>query len=49
VWPSAVQAQSQQVNIFTFEDASCKAWQKSSANKVLRAKRERSFYGPLFK
>src|SRR3989304_8977514 len=38
--PAATQAQSRQVNIFSFEDASCAAWMKSSGNKGLRAQYE---------
>ncbi len=38
--PAAAQAQSQQINIFWFEDASCSAWMKSSGNKGLRAQYE---------
>ena len=38
--PAVAPAQGQQVNIFWFEDASCTAWTKSSANKALRAQYE---------
>src|SRR4029077_4665559 len=38
--PAIASAQSQQVNIFWFEDASCAAWVKSSGNKALRAQYE---------
>ena len=38
--PAHAAAQGQQVNVFTFEDASCKAWAKSSGNKLLRAQYE---------
>jgi hypothetical protein len=38
--PAVAQAQSQQINIFWFEDASCAAWMKSSGNKGLRAQYE---------
>jgi hypothetical protein len=33
-------AQGQQVNVFTFEDASCNAWTKSGSNQLLRAQYE---------
>ena len=38
--PATAQAQGQQVNIFSFEDASCAAWTKSANNKGLRAQYE---------
>ncbi len=38
--PAPGAAQGQQVNIFTFEDASCNAWTKSGSNKLLRAQYE---------
>ena len=38
--PAVASAQGQPVNIFWFEDASCTAWIKSSANKALRAQYE---------
>jgi hypothetical protein len=40
IWPAASPAQGQQINIFSFEDASCNAWVKSSSNKMLRAQYE---------
>ncbi len=38
--PALAVAQRQQVNVFMFEDASCKAWANSSGNKLLRAQYE---------
>ncbi len=38
--PALAAAQGPQVNIFTFEDASCAAWLKTSGNKLLRAQYE---------
>ena len=38
--PAIAQAQRQEVNVFAFEDASCNAWSKSGANKLLRAQYE---------
>jgi hypothetical protein len=38
--PALGAAQGQQVNVFTFEDASCNAWTKSGGNKLLRAQYE---------
>jgi len=38
--PALAAAQGRQVDIFTFEDASCAAWMKSSGNKGLRAQYE---------
>lgn len=38
--PPAALAQGQQINVFTFEDASCAAWAKSGGNKLLRAQYE---------
>jgi hypothetical protein len=38
--PAITVAQGRQVDIFTFEDASCAAWMKSSGNKGLRAQYE---------
>ncbi|MEK7877316.1 MAG: hypothetical protein AAB325_14130 [Pseudomonadota bacterium] len=38
--PALGAAQGQQVNVFTFEDASCDAWTKSGSNKLLRAQYE---------
>lgn len=35
--PPNAAAQSRQVNIFAFEDASCGTWSKSGGNKLLRA------------
>ncbi|MBI4190146.1 MAG: hypothetical protein HY525_06365 [Betaproteobacteria bacterium] len=35
--PAIAAAQTRQVNIFAFEDASCSAWAKSADNKLLRA------------
>jgi hypothetical protein len=35
--PTAAQAQSQQVNVFWGEDASCSTWSKSASNKAIRA------------
>ncbi len=32
-----VLATAQQINIFTFEDSSCRAWSKTAGNKLLRA------------
>ena len=37
ILPVPALAQTQQVNIFSFEDASCNAWIKSAGNKGLRA------------
>ena len=37
ILPAGAQAQTRQVNIFSFEDASCNAWNKSAGNKGLRA------------
>lgn len=38
--PVIAAAQTKQVNIFTFEDASCSAWSKTGGNKLLRAQYE---------
>jgi len=38
--PAAAHAQGRQINVFTFEDASCSAWTKSANNKLLRAQYE---------
>lgn len=35
--PLNAAAQTRQINIFTFEDASCGVWSKSADNKLLRA------------
>jgi hypothetical protein len=40
VLPPLAAAQSQQVNVFTFEDASCSAWSKSAGNPGLRMQYE---------
>lgn len=38
--PAIAVAQAQQVNIFSFEDASCTAWIKTGGNKLVRAQYE---------
>lgn len=38
--PAVSAAQGHQVTVFSFEDASCNAWLKSSGNKLLRAQYE---------
>jgi len=38
--PALGATQGQQINVFTFEDASCNAWTKSGSNKLLRAQYE---------
>ena len=38
--PAIAAAQGQQVNVFSFEDASCSAWLRSGGNKLLRAQYE---------
>jgi hypothetical protein len=38
--PASGATQGQQVNVFTFEDVSCAAWDKSGGNKLLRAQYE---------
>ena len=40
VAPTFTSAQNQQINVFSFEDASCAAWTRSSANMALRAQYE---------
>lgn len=38
--PTIGTAQGPQINVFSFEDASCDAWTKSSGNKLVRAQYE---------
>ena len=38
--PAIAQARGQQVNIFSFDDASCSAWSKTAGNKLVRAQYE---------
>lgn len=38
--PMVAAAQTQQVNVFSFENTSCSAWSKTEGNKLLRAQYE---------